>query len=934
MLGQLEVRDSSGRPLPISSPKQRLVLGVLLCYRDVRVSTEHLLDIVWSGEPPSSARTNLHGYLHQLRRSLGSSRIVRYGSSYQLVVGPDEADDQLFEDIADAGRQRLDAGDAQRAADLCREALRLWRAERAYLDLDESIAIRTEAARLEELRANALENRIEAELRLGAHPKLVPELKKLVATHPLRERLRGQLMTALYRCGRAAEALEEFRHARAKAIDELGLEPGADLRELERAILTEDPALDPPYARAARTRAVPAELPAPHPSFTGRDQQLAALTRRLVPDDGGVAGPPVVTINGPGGIGKSALARKLADHVADQFSGGHLYAHLRGATPGAEPLPPHAVLHRFLRALGVEESAIPTGTDAAAALFRSTLLDRSCLIMLDDAYDATQVRPLLPGPTSPSAVIVTSRRALSNITTGHHVTLGTLSPDESYLLLSRLVGAERIDREPEIAYEVARLCGHLPLAVQIAGSRLVSQPHWTLASLRRRLDDAQGRLDELAYDDLAVRASCDVTYTALPPSTAELLDHLGLMDLPDFTVHTAAALVDRPTAQVRQDVDRLIEAQLLTDTGAGRLTLHDLIRLYAREQASRSISEPDRLAAIRRVLHLYLVTARRAAPASAPSHERRAATGPSTADLRSSGVELENGSAAARWVQSEQDNIAAAAEHAALLSGDGPAILAGLAAALYHPFRGQGNQFGLISINQLALTAAQAVGNSLWSAQIHHDLSDCLFMLDRFDEARHHGFEALDAYRRCGERRGEAEALMAIGYYFGHDKRLDEAVSYYEQALAIHRDLGDVTGEVLTLTNLGTTYHRAGKLDEAIDIHEQALRVGHASSVEGIVRFRLAEALRDSNAQERALEHVDAAIGIFHAGGISFDESMALWLRGELLHDLHRPWAARDVWRHSLDLLCDTRRLSFEEADELMRSLVPSAPEAFRRGRP
>jgi tetratricopeptide (TPR) repeat protein len=624
----------------------------------------------------------------------------------------------------------------------------------------------------------------------------------------------------------------------------------------------------------------------------------------------------------------------VASTVADHFRDGHLYVNLRGATPGAEPLAPHAVLRRFLRALGIPESAIPADADDVTALYRDTLTDRRCLLMLDDAHDTAQVRPLLPGPASPSAVIVTSRPALNGIASDAHVALGTLSPDESVQLLSRLVGADRVSDELDVAYDVTRLCGHLPLAVQIAGSRLVAQPQWTLSSLRRRLDDAQGRLDELAYDDLAIRASCDVTYTALPSSTAELLNHLGLMDLPDFTVHTAAALVDRSTNQVQADIDRLVEAQLLTRTGDGRLTFHDLVRLYAREQANDAVDESSRLAAIRRVLHMYLATARSAAPANDRLHERRATTGLQTTQLRRSGIPLNDGGAVARWVQLEQDNLAAAAEHAVLLGDDGPAVLAGLAAALFYPFRGQGNQFGLIAINQLALAAAHAVGNSFWSAQIHHDLSECLFLLDRFDESRHHGFEALHAYRRCGERRGEAESLMALGYYLGYEKRLDEAIGYFDRALAIHRELQDATGEMLTLTNLGTAYHRAGELDDAVAIHERALRVHSTSSVRGIVHFRLAEALSDRNDPRRALMHVEESIDIFHAHGVSFDESMAQWLRGQLLHDLGRHDEAHKVWRHSLDLLCDTRRISLDEARHILQAPVPPVPEAFLRGRP
>ncbi|TDD67183.1 tetratricopeptide repeat protein [Jiangella aurantiaca] len=934
VLGPLAVHDDHGTAVPVTSAKQRQLLAVLLTRRNTRVSADTLLEALWDGRPPRSARANLQSYVHRLRRLLGESRIVHHRSGYQLEVRPGEADDEEFQRLAADGRDALAAGDVAQAAELFHNAVALWRGPSAYADVPESGTVDLEAARLGELRLAVVELRFEADLERGRHDLLVAELTSLVAANPLRQRLYRQLMLALHRSGRTADALDVYHRARAALVEELGLEPGPELRELERAILTEDPALAPPPPRdpagtsPASTR--PAELPPADPAFTGRRDEVRRVTAWLT--EGGNR-PAVVAVSGPGGVGKSALALRAAHVAAAQFPDGQLYVNLRGATPGVRPLRPHDVLVRLLSALGVEERYVPADPSAAATLFRATVAGRRLLIVLDDADSAAQVRPLLPGPDAGPALLVTSRRVLATFAGARQLALGTLPPDEAVDLLAALAGAARVAAEPEVAAEVVALCGLLPLAVRVAGARLLSRPDWTLASLRDRLDDAQHRLDELEHDDLAVRASCDVAYAALPDAPAEVFTGLGLAGFADFTVHTAAALAGRPLASTRRALDQLVEAQLLIAAPGDRFMLHDLVRLYARERAERTLTPSARDDAIRRALHHYLATARHASRMSVAWSDRHAAIGPETTEPGRAAADLPDGPAISAWVRAESDNIAAAAIHAAALDGDGPAILAGLAAAMAHPLRSQDRWADLVAIGQLALATLGDSGQARWRSKIHQSLSDGYFMLNRLAEAHQHGLEAVRAAHEGGDRHSEADARSALGFVLHHLDRTDEAFVQYRRALQLQREIADAKGQAVTLTRLGVSHHLSGRLDEAVACQQRALQLDNSPHLTGIALFRLGDAHLDAGRPERALDCLEPAIEAFQACGSSVDEALARWLHGDILRLLGRDGDARHSWSRSTDLLREMRSLTSDEAGDLLGAPVPRMPAVLRRGR-
>ncbi|NDL58776.1 AfsR/SARP family transcriptional regulator [Phytoactinopolyspora mesophila] len=935
VLGPLTVHDDAGQSVRITSVKQRLLLAALLASRNTRVSTDQLLDTLWDGRPPSSARKNVQAYVHRLRRLIGESRIVHDRSGYELIVKSDETDDAQFEQLVDQGRDALDNGNYSGASEVLGRALEMWRGPTAYGDVDQIGTIRVDAARLAELRQSVLELRIDADLNLGQHARLIPELTTLVTSYPLRQRLYAQLMLALHRSGRTADALAVYHQARTTMIDELGLEPGTELRDLEQAIIEGDSALDrPAHAEPAEPPPVepaapPAELPSTDPSFTGRHQELDRITAWLRATAQDAAAPRAIAINGPGGIGKSALALRATHAVAEQFPDGQLYVNLCGATPGLEPLDPYAALGRFLRSLGVEENKIPADTEGAATLFRSTIAGRRVLIVLDDAHNAAQVRPLMPGPRSGCAVLVTSRRVLATIGGAQHVSLRTLTHDDALDLLSRVAGPERVAAEPEAAAEIVRLCGHLPLAVRIAGARVAARPDWTLSALQVRLGNSQGRLDELEHDDLAVRASYDVAFDALPDSAVTLFAYLGLVDFHDLTASTAAEVAGRSTDEVLRDLDLLVEMQLVSATSNERFTLHDLIRLYAREQAASTFSEAERTTAIRRVTHHYLATARNAAQAGFSWSARRASVGPQPVELLSRGMPITGGASATAWIRDEVDNLAAAAQHAVGLPDEGPSVLAGLAVALHHPLRDQDRWNESITIDQLALEAADDIDDA-WRAQIHCDLGEGLAQLHQLTEGRYHCQEALRIYRAVDDRSGEADVLGLLGFLFRQANQLDSAIEHHNQALAIHRDIGNTEGEALVLTDLGIVYHLAGRLDDAIAAHEQALNTHNNLRLRGITLSRLGRAHRDTGCFEHALNRLEQALAIFQSGSYSIDQALTHWLCGDVLRAMGRDGEARDHWRRSLDILCSIGTISREDASEVLRLPSPRAPKSLR----
>jgi DNA-binding SARP family transcriptional activator len=676
LLGPLVVRRG-GVVLPVPRGRQRAMLAVLLLNAGRVVSVGEMAETLWGPSPLPSAPVTVRNYVKRLRRVLGDAdqaRILTRSPGYVIRVDPGELDVARFEVLLEGARSAARAGSWAAAADQARAALALWRGEPLADVKSEALALR-EVPRLAELRLQAAELRIDAELRLGRQGVVIADLERMAAAHPLREHLHARLMLALYRDGRQAEALAAYQHARRVLVDELGAEPGAELRELHRQILTAGPVLagpqsgQPPQggARPAGARpgpVVPRELPGPVAQFMGRAAELANLAGMLERASVQRPGTLVISaITGMAGVGKTALALQWAHRMADRFPDGQLHVNLRGYDPG-QPISAADALAGFLRSLGVAEPDIPAGTGERAARYRSLVAGRRMLIMIDNARDVEQVRPLLPG--SPScAAVVTSRDALAGLVArdgAARLELGLLPPAEAVGLLRALIG-ERVEAEPEATRTLAGYCARLPLALRVAAERAAAAPAISLADLTSELADQQERLDLLdaAGDQLtAVRAVFSWSVRHLDDEAARAFRLLGLHPGADFDAYAAAALTDTPLRQARWLLHRLARAHLIQAAGTGRYGLHDLLRAYAADQAAIRDSEQEQGMALTRLFDHYLATAAVAAGALFPADPDQPAV-PQPAGLV---PPITSPATALAWLDAQGPTLVAAAAHA------------------------------------------------------------------------------------------------------------------------------------------------------------------------------------------------------------------------------------------------------------------------------
>lgn len=599
VLGSLDVR-AAGCELSVGGPRQRAVLATLLLSPGRVVSVDALMEQVWNGRPPTTGRAQIAICVAGLRkvfRAAGCEQpvIVTAPPGYRLSLDGHRLDAAEFtRRAAAAHEQALRPGCEGEAADLLQEALAMWRGP-ALADVYAHSA-EVEAARLAELRMQAVEQHTALGLALGRHRDLVGELTGLVRADPLREQLRGYLMLALHRCGRRSEALKVFQEGRGVCVEELGLEPGAGLRELHEAILRDSaavaaPAAAGPGAAAPAPRRGPAQLPSDVTAFVGRQPELAAMDGALT--ERARSGPvPVCFVTGGPGVGKSGLALHWARRAAAHFPDGQLYADLREPGENGEPVQARVVLHRFLRALGVPQEAIPADPQECGTLYRSALDGRRVLVVLDNAAAYPQIRPLLPG-SGHCGVIVTGSGVLGELDGGGalRIRLGPLGPCDAAGLLALLVRDGRATDAPHVTDRLAELCGRLPLALRAAAARLVAKPHWQLADLVTRLADPARRLPELGRGDGSLSARLDSAVHALEPADRRAFGRLGAAGPPEFDARQGAVLlgVDVPVAE--DVLEQLVDAQLLQvagrdGTGRLRYRFEELLRLHATGQVA------------------------------------------------------------------------------------------------------------------------------------------------------------------------------------------------------------------------------------------------------------------------------------------------------------------------------------------------------------
>ncbi|ACZ86586.1 AfsR/SARP family transcriptional regulator [Streptosporangium roseum] len=897
ILGPFEV-VVDGRAVRLSGQRARAVLAMLVVHHGQMFTIERLAAI-WGADPPATVRNQVMIAMATVRRALREAGvepqlIETMGSGYRLRGGLTDA--QRAEQDIERARQAAREGRPAEASDLLSRALAWWRGPvLADLELPEAEA---SVSRWEELRLVALEERAELELTLGRHRDLTGELAALLAEQPLRERLRGMLMLALYRSGRRSDALEIYRTGRILLAEELGLDPGPELRRLEAAILADDPGLDIPPQQQARHTPAPAELPPDVMGFVGRERDLAALRRYAVPDSSTMA--VVTAVTGAAGVGKTALALRFGHRTADEFPDGQLYIDLRGHSL-RPPMAPLEALTRMLGSLGVPAEQIPGDEERAAGLYRSHLSGRRILVLLDNAHTADQVRPLLPGAPG-CLTLVTSRDALAGLAASHgarRLSLGMLGHAESLRLLESVIGAERLAAERRTAEEIVRLCAHLPLALRVAAATLATHPHWSLAGYGTAL--AAGRLDMLQIDgDMAVRAAFSLSYARLPPPARRLFRLLGLVPGPDVTAPAAAALAGIDVTQAERLLDRLAAAHLLTEHQPHRHTFHDLLRQYAGELARQEDDSESRHEAAERLGAWYLARAAWAAEIAYPSITRLPAL---EAVVRQPAVQApdehagrspDGRGAAADWLRDERANLIAIAVHAA---EHGPRHHAWLIADALRGHLFQHIDIAdCVAVAEAALRAATAEGEPSGLATAQLCVGAAAQLRSDYGQAR----AAYAAAARYSEQAGWPQGVSAAHNNAAsacHDQgELQPAVDHLDVALRINRDIGNVYGETNALSNLGTMHLELGALGEA----ERYLR--HAVALHRTLRGSpLSSSLNELATVRRLLGHLDEALALAtealahdRASGLPVPEVKSLATLAEIHRDAGRLGPALD----------------------------------------
>jgi DNA-binding SARP family transcriptional activator len=806
ILGPLEVSVGSQR-LDLGGVRQQIVLATLLLSANTVVTVGRLEQAIYGEALPPTSRSQAQISISSLRRMFASggypAAITTHGQGYVIAVAEGMLDSLRFADLVAAARTAQGAGQLDLAVARYRDALRLWRGP-ALEGLDSQL-LQAAASRLDEQRTAATEDRLSLELDLGRHHELVGELAELVNEFPLRERLRGQLMVALYRCDRTAEALQVYHEARRTMIDELGIEPGEGLQQLQRSILTSNPALDLPATPAAippPRRRAPGLLPTDIADFTGRAGQVEQIGLHLTDWGQGRRVAPVVVITGPGGAGKTSLAVRAAHDIAGHFPDGQLFADLHAGT--GHPISSMRILERFLRALGVPGPQIPEDLDERAEMYRDLLADRKALVVLDDVAGETQVLPLLPG-TPAAAVLITSRQRLGGLPGATHLEVGVLDAETSLDLLGRIAGRDRVIAQPEAAAVVAGQCGHLPLALRIAGARLAERPHWDIQQLADRLADETRRLDELRHGDLAVRASIALTYDAASEHARRLLRRLALAEAPVFASWVAAALLDQPPHAADDVLDELVSARLVETTGAGsgvhsQYRLHDLVRVHARERLTSDETPAEQQAALERMLGALLYLAWQAEHRCLSYNDTRMHSDARLWPLPGPLADQLLADDPLAWLERERGSLVSGVRQAARAGFTDLCWSLAFAAATMFEIRGYHDDWR--ETHEIALDAARQAGHVRGQATILYALGALHRRDGLADWAREELTAAVRLFQDAGDEQGMAIVTAQLAHLDRQDGRLDDAARRGEQALAILRTTGDRADRVYALNIL------------------------------------------------------------------------------------------------------------------------------------
>jgi DNA-binding SARP family transcriptional activator/tetratricopeptide (TPR) repeat protein len=959
VLGPVTVwRD--GREVMAGQPRQLAVLGVLASRANQVVSRSELVDAVWGDQPPASVESGIYTYIAGLRRVLDPDRsrrapgqvLVSSGGGYLLRLGTGGLDAGQFEECLGRSRELRAAGDTGGAARVVDEALELWRGQ-AFAGVPGPFA-EAERVRLAELRTTAAVERADLMLTRGQATVAVAELTALVAEHPLRERARGLLMIALYRCGRQAEALHAFYEARKRLAEDLGIDPGTELARIHQQVLAMDPALDEPSPAhvpapaslprpAAGPAAVsspaaspvpspspasaepapsPAQLPSEPASFIGRTAELDwlhALLPGASPKRGkGPQASSVALITGTAGVGKSTLAIRFARQAGPLFPDGQLYVNLRGFDPASAPMQPGTALQWFFDALGVPAVNVPPALEAQSALLRTLLDGKRMLLLLDNAHDADQVRPLLPG--SPGCmVLVTSRSQLTGLVVegARPVPLDVLDGREAAELVASRLGAARAAAESAAVAAIVEHSAGLPLALSVTCARAVARPSLRLADLAAELADARSRLDALRTGEATtdLRAVFSWSANKLSDQAARMFRLLGLHHGPDISAAAAASLAAVTLAEARTALAELTRASLLTEDVAGRFGCHDLLRAYAAELAAGTLDAVECDWARRRVLDHYLRTAQAAVARLYPARGQVQLPGWLVGVSAEEFAGAQAYDAAIAWFGAEHRVLRNVIEQAADQRYDEYCWkLAWCWAPLLYR---RGRVHEVLAVLRTAVLAAGRLGDRDALARVHSELGNVSGRLGDYTASDEHLRQALALFSDLGDRASVGEVRDGLATLLTQQDRWDEALDHAVEALRLRRALADAAAVAYSENTVGWILAHLGQPDAALWYCRRALgmhteagsRTGAADTLDSI-----GYAYGELADYPQSIAHYERALEMYRVLGDPHGEATCLLHLGDAQHSSGRPEAARHSWEQVLALLAQVPGADTSEA--------------------
>lgn len=939
VLGPLVV-SMADHQVKLGPPRQRALLGLLALQPRTTVRRETIIDALWGMDPPPTAVNLVQTYVSRLRyvfskAAPGHDRggiLASGGTSYSLQAGTDELDLLAFQDHVEQAQAALAAGKLAAARDRYASALDLWRDEPvadigALHDHLAVLAVRQE-------RLEAVLSYADICARLGEHSLAVRHLRQITASDPLHEPAHARLMTALAAYGEQAAALRVYAEMHDRLDRELGIHPSRELTDAHQRVLNQS--VQPTTARPITARADakvvqrpavvgtvkvrPQQLPAPVPNFVGRLTEQQELTRLL--DEAGRSRRAVISaIGGTAGIGKTALAVHWAHEKMAQFKDGLLYVNLCGFDPANAPMSPAQAIRGFLDAMGIPAEQIPTGLDVQAALYRSVLADKQVLVLLDNARDEKQVRPLLPGGMACMALITSRRRLPGLVAEGAKpITLGMLDTMDAKTLLTDRIGAERVTAEDDAVDQIIAMCAGLPLGLSILAARAALRPEFTVGALATELRDTQNLLDSLETGDPAttIRAAFSCSYQDLSPDEARMFRLLGVHPGPDISTPAAASLAGVPVPVARKLLIGLTTASLISEVSPNRFALHDLLRAYAQELASQNDSHADQRAALGRVLGHYLHTADKAEFIMRP--ERGMLALPAAA----SGVTPE------QPTDERQARAWFAAEHRVLIAVLTTVAEQGfdthtwqLAWRLGSFLDGGGYWPDWITTQKLALAATRRLGDLTGQARSYWELGRAYIRLSAFGDAKVHMSKALSTCQMIGDVAGEADSLYGLSEAWGREAVMTDhdgqasaiscyqaSLSYGRQALRLYKEVGREIGQAKTLNGLGWTYALMGQNRSALSHCQEALAVLRNADDPTILAATL-DSLGYISSHlgdyDQAVAYYGEAVGLYHELG-HHHEAEVLTHLGDAHYAVGQDSAAEDAWRKALEILRRIRR--------------------------